>query len=146
MTRKPSVILIREWEQQMSGSGCCGRLDGEFLGCDNGPVFAERRAVMEAMAPVYRMVRNQFADTVDLLVVDPRNLPSLVFILIRDFWTFQVGIGDALKTLGRISVQTVIVNGRVVARGRWPDPVDVAEMLEEVIADGTSRRPITVAR
>ena len=101
---------------------------------------------MKAMAPVYRMVRDQFADTVELQVVDPRNLPSLAFLLIRDFWAFRVGIGDALRTLGRLSVQTVIVNGRVMARGRWPDPADVAEMVEEVMADGSSRRPTTVSR
>lgn len=119
MNRTPSILLIREWEAQMSGSGCCGRLEGDFLVCDGEPVAVERRAVMERMGPLYMALRERLGDSVDMEVVDPRNV-SLFFLLVRDFWRFRVGFGEALRTLARIPVQAVVVNGRVVARGEWP--------------------------
>lgn len=122
MDRKPSVLLIREWEAQMSGSGCCGRLEGDFLVCDGESLVPERRAIMEDMGPLYMALREGHGDSVDLEVVDPRNV-SLFFLLVRDFWRFRVGLGEALRTLARIPVQAVVVNGRVVARGEWP-PVE----------------------
>ena len=75
---RPSVILVREWEQQMSGSGCCGRLGGDLLALNGEPIFAERRAIMEALGPLYRGIKGAFGDTVEVLVVDPRNLVTLL--------------------------------------------------------------------
>jgi hypothetical protein len=134
MLSPPSVILIREWEAQTSGSGCCGRLEGDFLPCgDSQPVAAERRAVMERMGPLYRTLRERFGESIDLDVVDPRNA-TLFFMLIRDFWTFRVGLGQAIRTLARIPIQAVVVNGRLVARGEWPDAEDVVAIIERSVA------------
>ena len=69
-----SVILIREWERQMSASGCCGRLEGDFLQRRGERCFPERRAVMEAMGPLYRDLRSRYGNEVEIHVVDPRNL------------------------------------------------------------------------
>jgi hypothetical protein len=128
------VILIREWEAQTSGSGCCGRLEGDFLHCgESQPVAAERRAVMERMGPLYRALRERFGEMADIEVVDPRNV-ALLFLLLRDFWAFRVGLGSALRTLARIPIQAVVVNGRIVARGEWPDAEDVAAIIEGSVA------------
>ena len=135
MKTRPSVILIREWEGQLSGSGCCGRLEGDFLRPDGDPTFRERRECMEAMAPLARALRERFGDAIELQVVDPRN-PALFFLLLRDFWAFRVGLAGALKTIGGLPVQAVVVNGRLVARGEWPDPLEVVEILEEKISAG----------
>jgi hypothetical protein len=62
-------------------------------------------------------------------VVDPRNV-SLIFLLVRDFVRYRVGWAQALRTLARIPVQAVVVNGRVIARGEWPDAEEVARILE----------------
>ena len=59
---RSSVILIREWERQMSASGCCGRLEGDFLQRRGERCFPERRAVMEAMGPLYRDLRSRYGD------------------------------------------------------------------------------------
>ena len=88
MRTRPSVILIREWEGQLSGSGCCGRVEGDFLTREGEPVFRERRACMEAMAPLSRTLRERFGDAIELQVVDPRNA-FLIFLLLRDFWAFR---------------------------------------------------------
>ena len=135
MRTRPSVILIREWEAQLSGSGCCGRLEGDFLTRQGEPVFRERRACMEAMAPLSRTLRERFGDAIELQVVDPRN-PALAFLLLRDFWAFRVGLVEALKTIGRLPIQAVVLNGRLISRGEWPDPLEVVEILEEAISAG----------
>ena len=139
MRTRPSVILIREWEAQLSGSGCCGRLEGDFLARDGEPIFRERRACMEAMAPLSRALRERFGDAIELQVLDPRN-PALFFLLLRDFWAFRVGLVEALKTIGRLPIQAVVLNGKLLSRGEWPDPLEVVEILEEAIsASGLQR-------
>lgn len=126
---RSSILLIREWEGQTSGSGCCGRLEGDLPFCQTDSFAPERRAVMERMGPLYRELRERFADAAEIEVVDPRNV-SLFFLLIRDFWRYRVGLGQALRTLARIPIQAVVVNGRIVARGEWPDAEAVAAALE----------------
>ena len=135
MRTRPSVILIREWEEQLSGSGCCGRVEGDFLTRQGEPTFRERRACMEAMAPLSRTLRETFGNAIELQVLDPRN-PALFFLLLRDFWAFRVGVVEALKTIGWLPVQAVVVNGRLLARGEWPDPLEVVRILEEAISTG----------
>ena len=135
MRTRPSVILIREWEAQLSGSGCCGGLEGDFLTHRGEPVFRERRACMEAMAPLSRTLRERFGDAIELQVVDPRN-PALLFLLLRDFWAFRVGLVEALKTIGWLPIQAVVVNGHLLSRGEWPDPLEVVQILEEAISAG----------
>ncbi len=135
MRTRPSVILIREWEAQITGSGCCGRLGGDFLTREGEPVFRERRACMETMAPLSRTLRERFGDSIELQVLDPRN-PALMFILLRDFWAFRVGFVEALKTTAKLPIQAVVVNGRLISRGEWPDPPEVVQILEEAISEG----------
>lgn len=64
---KPRVLFIREWEQQLTASGCCGRLEGDLLatGTDGGRVFAERRCTMEALGTLYRHVQERYGEAVE---------------------------------------------------------------------------------
>jgi len=87
---------------------------------------------MERMGPLYRSLRERYGEAIDLDVVDPRNV-SLFFLLLRDFWAYRVGFGEALRTLTRIPIQAVVVNGRIVARGEWPDVEDVAAIIESTL-------------
>lgn len=131
MERRPSVILIREYDQQLTGGGCCGRLAGDFAFCASEPVFAERRTIMERMGPVYRALRERFGDGVEIQVVDPRNF-SLLFLLVRDLWAFRVGWRSALRTLTRVGTHAVVVNGRLADRTDHPDPLSIAAMVAGV--------------
>lgn len=135
MRKMPSVILVREWEAQMTSSGCCGRLEGDFLIRDGSPMFPERRANMDAMGPLYRAIRDRFGPSVEIEVVDPRSALGLAMLLIRDFWSFRVGLGEALRTLVKLPVQGVVLNGRLVARGEWPDPEWVLQLLDAAVAE-----------
>ena len=82
-----------------------------------------------------RTLRERFGDAIELQVVDPRNA-FLIFLLLRDFWAFRVGFVEALKTIGGLPVQAVIVNGKLLSRGEWPDPLEVVQILEEAISAG----------
>jgi hypothetical protein len=113
----------------MSGSGCCGRLQGDPLGDGKTQAFVERRRIMEAMGPLYRGLKKRFGGEVDVAVFDPRNLVSLIPRLIGDFFRYRVPPSDAFATLSHLSTQTVIVNGRIYARGAWPNPDALARDL-----------------
>ena len=127
---RPSVILIREWETQMSSSGCCGRLEGDFLVQQGGErCFPERRSAMEAMGPLYRDLRTRYGDALEITVVDPRNLISVLALLVRDTRAHGISILSALGTLFRIKLNTVVVNGRLITRGQWPEPAEVYAAL-----------------
>lgn len=128
---KPSVLFVREWEQQMSSSGCCGRLEGDFLNWNGSSCFPERRRIMEEAGSVYREIREKYGDTVELRIVDPRNWPALLPILVRDFRRHHVPIREALKTLTGLTVNALVVNGRLVSQGDWPDQERVAGVLSE---------------
>jgi hypothetical protein len=127
---RPSVILIRENDQQLTGSGCCGRLEGDFATCGGERVFAERRVVMERMGAVYRELRERFGDRVELQILDPRNA-SLLFFLLRDFRRFRVGWGPAVRTLVRLPKQAVVVNGALEDVSEHPDPAHIAALVAE---------------
>ncbi|MBI4520290.1 MAG: hypothetical protein HY701_05605 [Gemmatimonadetes bacterium] len=131
---RPRVLFIREWEQQMSSSGCCGRLEGDLLLCgENGErVFAERRRVMEALGPLYRAVQERYGDAVEREIVDPRNLLALAGRLLSDFLRYRVGLRAAVRTLAGLSATCVIINGRLFARGEWPTPHRLIAHLDQI--------------
>lgn len=122
---------MREWEQQMTGGRCCGRLDCDFTQHAKDRPFAERRAVMERMGSIYRLLREQFGDVIDIDVIDPRNA-SLLFILVREFWSHGVGVRAALRTLSCLPKQAVIVNGRVIDATDHPDPRRIVAAVAEL--------------
>lgn len=129
----PSVLLVREWEQQMSSSGCCGRLEGEFLrnGCGGQPLFSERRAEMESAGALYRALRRRHGSELSIQVLDPRNLLSLVPILLAEGRRHDIPLLERLRTLLGATVNMVVVNGRIVARNRWPSAEEVTEAIAE---------------
>jgi L-ascorbate metabolism protein UlaG (beta-lactamase superfamily) len=130
MAARPSVILIREWEQQMTGSRCCGRLERGLPWAKSVSMFPERRAVMERMGSIYRMLREQFGDAIDLEVIDPRNA-FLPFILAHVCWSHRVGLRTAWRTLAGLPAQGVIVNGRLVDATDHPDPRRIVMLVAE---------------
>lgn len=129
---KPRVLLIREWEEQLSSSGCCGRIEGDFLDWrETGRCFAGRREEMEKAGRLYRAIRERYGERVDVRIVDPRNLVSLVPILLREFWTRRVPPAAALRTLAGLSVRGVVLDGRLFARDRWPAPGELFRVLDD---------------
>lgn len=139
------VILVREWEQQLSSSGCCGRIEGDFLdfGAENEPAFPGRRDDMECAGDLYRAVKARYGERVHVRIVDPRNLLILVPIVLTDARDHGASLVEAVGSLLRLSVNTVVVNGRVLARNRWPDPVELFAALDDAI-EGAQRAEAAV--
>jgi hypothetical protein len=86
---------------------------------------------MEAMGPLYREIRRTYGDSVEINVLDPRNLISMLPLLICDFRNHGVALADAIRTLRALPVSGVIVNGRVIASGRWPELEELEPYLGE---------------
>jgi len=129
--RRPRIVLIREWEAQTSASGCCGRLEGQFFeGMGSGErVFPKRRADMEAMGPLYMALRRGWGDRIRLHVVDPRDLLTLIALLFGDARRCGIPLGTALRTLFRLPLLGVLLDGRLVASGRWPSLEEIIHLL-----------------
>ncbi len=119
MKPRSTLILVREWEQQMSSSGCCGRLEGDLLQWGGERCFPERRRHMEGAGKLYREVRERYGDAVEIHIVDPRNLVSLLPVLFREFRRHRVPIREALATLFGFGVNAVVLNGRLVDAPEW---------------------------
>lgn len=125
-SRRHHVVLVRQWDQQMSGSGCCGRLGGVGNDLSDAADFAPQRADMEEMGVIYRRLRVELSDDVELTVVDPRNVVWLVPRLLRDGHARGLR-GTALWREVRrgTSSMAVIVDGLAVAWGTLPGPDEV---------------------
>lgn len=117
------LILVREIDQQMSGSGCCGRVEGDltgWVGSGEKCFFPERRALMDSIGAIYRAVRREFGEQVEITVVDPRNQLAFLPLVLRDAMRFRVPLLTALQAAFSASVATGILDGQVLFRGEVP--------------------------
>ena len=130
--RRPRVLLVRQWDQQVGGSGCCGRFSSVAAEsvCSTGEdPYAHARADMEVMGAVYRALRERYAeDELEVSVVDPRNTAWLVPAVWRDARRRGMSRRDALRQVhGATSPCAVVCDGLVLA-------TDVAGPQEAVAA------------
>ena len=131
MSRRTSIILIRELDEQVSGGRCTCRARNELFR-SRDPAFAERRAVMERMGELYRMLRYRFQKTIDLQIIDPRNV-TLPIVLVGEFFAHRVGFREALRTLFQMPPHAVLVNGRIVDASSAPDIPAVVALVASVL-------------
>lgn len=129
------VLLIREAAQQMSSSGCCGRLEGDAVSwAPEGCVFPERRAEMARAGAIYRALKERFGEDVEIEVVDPRNILSWLSMVIRDARRYRAGWRSVWKVVSGLGTSGVIVNGQLVVRG-----LPEAEHVVRALADQVRR-------
>ena len=126
------LILVREIDQQMSGSGCCGRIQGDaVLWDDGGNVFKERRERMERVGEIYRAVRAEFGGMVEITIVDPRNLVSFVPLVLRDAYRFDVPLLTALRAISGNSLSSGVLDAQLLFSGCTPAPDEVVRLIAE---------------
>jgi hypothetical protein len=130
------VLLVREWDQQTTGSGCCGRLEGGESELSDAADFGTTRPDMEAMGAIYRTLRARFAaDEVDVQVVDPRNLTYLAPTLVRDARRRGAPWRQTLTELRRgVGQGAIVVDGHVVSTGVIPAPERAVDLVEAELA------------
>jgi hypothetical protein len=126
------LILVREIDQQMSGSGCCGRIEGDAaLWSTDGCVFPERRDRMTRMGEIYRAVRAAYPDSVEITIVDPRNYISFLPLVARDAMRYRVPITTALQAMASTSLSTAVLDAQLLFRGSLPTPEEVVSLIAE---------------
>lgn len=132
------VVLVRPWDVQHTGSGCCGRVGGHddsHLLADAAP-FQEVRADMERMGAVYRALKEHFGEGVRVQVVDPRNIAWLLPTLVKRGYE-QAGAWGAARALSQgFAHRAVILDGEVLFQGAIPEP----EEAVAAVAEGLGRR------
>lgn len=114
------VILVREWDAQHTGSGCCGRVGGGVELCDADD-FARSRREMERVGGVYQALYGAFGDQLDLTVVDPRNTMWLLPTVYRAARRRGQRPTEALRTMARSTANGAIVfDGKLLFNGKLP--------------------------
>jgi hypothetical protein len=127
---KPSIILIRETEEQVAGSGCCGKFEGDFARCGGEWIFPERRQIKESMGEIARYLKKEFGDAIDLTVVDPRNQLYLFPKIVRDVWLYRPPVGAALRSLClAFAFPAVLVNGQVKFSRCIPEHEEILQVV-----------------
>jgi len=117
---RPRVLLVRQWDQQVGGSGCCGRFSSvaaESVCATGEDPYAHARVDMEAMGAVYRALRERFADDdLEVTVVDPRNTAWLLPAVWHDARRRGMSRRAVLRQVHRAtSPCAVVCDGLVVA-------------------------------
>jgi hypothetical protein len=144
LIHKPSVILIRETEEQVAGSGCCGKIEGDFARCGDEWVFPERRQMKESMGEVARWLKEEFGEAIELTVVDPRNQLYLFPKIARDVWHFRPRLGSALRGLCMaFAFPAVLVNGAVKFSRRVPKREEILQVVLAEIPISVTSEAIT---
>jgi hypothetical protein len=131
------ILLVREWDSQTSGSGCCGGLGGTSCTADHPDSFARSRALMESMGAIYRALRRELPrDRFDITVVDPRNMVWLVPTILRDGrrrglrgWRLWHELNAGMRN------GAIVVDGRALLAHDYPEPDDAVDaVLRELAA------------
>ena len=140
MRPKVSIILIREHAGQMTGSGCCGKLEGDNALTGGGEAFGPLRARQREFGVLHRAVRKFFGDPgdgnrVSIVTVDPRNqlylMPKLFWDVVRYRPGWRAGLAAAMQIF---SPPVVVVNGRVLNRkGETVDPDTLCHMVTDLL-------------
>ena len=129
------VLLVREWDQQVGGSGCCGRLNTSAVEAlhDNAPSpYAGARDDMQRVGEIYRTLRDRLDPaTVEVTVVDPRNTVWLLPAIWCDGRRRGLSVSSRLRQLNRGTAPCAVVcDGLVVA-----SDVPQEQAVQAVLAD-----------
>jgi len=141
MCARPHIILVRQWDTQMTGSGCCGKLGGAGSMVGDADAFSAARADMEAMGAVYRALRDAFGEAVTITVADPRNLVWLLPTLIRDGWRASGPAGAWRALRHGFAPGAIIADGHVLFSHRIPTPGEAREAVGRILEGARTSVP-----
>jgi hypothetical protein len=134
------VLIIVERASQLTGSGCCGKLEGDRAFHGGRPVFEESRRDQEAAGSLFRLFC-ELGSRWQTEIVDPRNMLALWPLLWKQVRRHRPPPFTAARTLSlAFSAPALILDGRVVTSRRLPS----REWLESYVERLTERPlPIT---
>lgn len=134
------VILVREWDAQVSASGCCGRIGGKDSEFGDGETYAHNRVEMEKMGEVYRALKaDLFDEDVEFDVVDPRNAVWLVPALLKDARRSRLPLREMWRGVTKgVSYNSIVFDGKVLFSGRIPSPEDAVSAVRAELSPGAA--------
>jgi hypothetical protein len=148
-----SLILIRENAEQLTGSGCCGKLDDDDPSVRGRNLFREVREHQRDLGLLHRAVRRFYPaeegrERVAVVTVDPRNQLYLIPKLVADVARYRPGWSAGLRTALQVfSLPAVILNGRVISRRGQPlDPDTLCHKIGELLREHSGRTERGVSR
>lgn len=120
------VLLVRQWDQQVGGSGCCGRINADAIRSvspDQDNPFAHCRHDMERMGAVYAALRERFTEAeIELTVVDPRNTAWIVPAVWRAARRRGLSVRESLRQVNAATSPCALVcDGLVLGRDNSPE-------------------------
>jgi hypothetical protein len=129
------LILVREWDAQHTGSGCCGKVGGGNELCDRDD-FRRSREEMERVGAIYQALYETFGDELDLTVVDPRNTMWLLPTVYRDARRRGLRAGKAIRTMALSTANgAIVLDGKVLFDGKLPpSPVEAVAAVRAELA------------
>ena len=139
MTSKPkyhSLIFIRENEGQLTGSDCCGKMEGDWRVENGQPIFEEQRKVISTIAPLFLAIKDRFKDKIEISIVDPRNQLFLFPKIFRDFLCykrFSFAVFRSLFMMYRLPA--IIINGELKYSGKLPSESELIAQLDRMLVE-----------
>lgn len=143
------ILLVREWDSQTSGSACCGGgLGGDHCDAGHPDSFAHNRSLMEAMGGIYRALRQTLPrDTIEITVVDPRNMVWLIPSILRASRRRGMRGGQLWRELkAGVRNGAIVVDGRALFADDYPDPDDAVDAVLHELATVTGGASPQVSR
>ena len=134
------MLLVVERAEQLTGSGCCGKLEGDRAFHRGRPLFEEARSHQEAAGPLFRLFL-ELGPGWRVTIVDPRNLLGLWPALWAHVRRHRPPFPAALRSLLlAFSTPALLVDGRLVTSGGLPR----REVLESWV-ERLTERPLPIA-
>lgn len=131
---KPSIILIRETDAQMTGSGCCGKLEGDNATFFGNYVFADTRKIKEDMGEIVQALNGEFGEAVEITLVDPRNQLYLYPKILKDIWKYRPSWKSTMKGIFMmISVPSIIINGEICYIRKIPNEQEIVKRVAKIL-------------
>ncbi len=116
-----SLIFIRENEGQLTGSDCCGKLEGDWRYENGAPIFEQQRDIISDIAPLFLSVKQRYPDKFDIQQVDPRNQLFLIPKLVADIWrSRRFSLASLRSLLMLYRLPAIILDGELLFSGRVP--------------------------
>jgi len=129
-TSNHSLIFIRENEGQLTGSDCCGKLEGDWLVQNGQPIFDQQRTILSGIAPLFLEVKNKFSDDIDISQVDPRNQLFLTPKILLDIWRKKKYSRASFQSLFMLyRLPAIIFDGELLFSGRIPSKHELFSRL-----------------
>ena len=130
--RKHNLIIIREQDEMVAA--CCIPLDGQFIReLGKGDPFSYKQLETESAGALYRKLKEEFSDLVEVIMVDPRNPLYLIPKLIKETFSNKIPFTQALKTIFLYRTPAVIFDGELLSSGQTGFDQSLVDTLRKKI-------------